>query len=234
MGPKEVTQYAGGQGTPFPFSKEMIKFSIIKTGGGKSSPGARLSFEPASVASLFAREWLQWCWQRGALAPDGLIKLVHETLLRRPLLDTPAPGCEPAPKLSGSVCALTRLQVGAIALPEAMGHTPPVADEEYICVSAPTLPQVTAPQPLGEVPQGESGCQREAVMGFPFPASPVVPGRCPQLAPGSPRIPWTCHPEGFTPWEKGKSWKAPRFTGLALITGILKSSVYYWSVIVRS
>lgn len=51
-----MTQYAGGQGTPFPFFKEMIEFSVIKTDGGKSSPGTCLLFEPAAVASLLARE----------------------------------------------------------------------------------------------------------------------------------------------------------------------------------
>lgn len=30
---------------------------------------------------------------------------------------------------------------------------------------------------------------------------PVVPGQCPQLAPASSCVPWTCHPGRFTPWE---------------------------------
>lgn len=83
-GPEKVTQYAGGQGTLFSFFKEMIEFSIIKTDGGKSSPDTCLLFEPASMASLFTGEWLRCCWQQGALAPDGLIKLASETLLNSP------------------------------------------------------------------------------------------------------------------------------------------------------
>lgn len=122
VGPEEVTQYAGGQGTPFPFFNEMTEFSIIKTDGGKSSLGTFLLLEPASVASLFAREWLQCCWQWGALAPDGLIKLVNETLLTQPLLYTSASGYKPAPKLSSCICAVAWLHVGTITLPQGWAY----------------------------------------------------------------------------------------------------------------
>lgn len=106
----------------------MIEFSIIKTDGGKSSPGTRLLFEAASVAPLFATDWSQSPWQEEALAPDGLIELVSETLLTQPLLHTSASGYEPAPDLSSSGCAIAWLQVGTITLPEAMGHPPTPAN----------------------------------------------------------------------------------------------------------
>jgi len=129
---------------------------------------------------------------------------------------------------------VSRSPFRTVALPEAVGHTSAVADEERICVSALPLPEVMAPQPLGEVPRGKSGCQWKVITGVSFPTLPVVPGQCLQLAAGSTCIPWTCHPDGFTPRERGKSCKTPRFTDVALIMGILRSPVYHSSLIVSS